>query len=271
MNRTTVAVPTSTVLNEPGLLLRTIKTYQIIRFSSIFGVERIIFYNDGYTDPNEHRRILILISKIHRYLTTPPYLRRKMIPIDPDLRYIGALPPLRLKAFSVSRKPRKGEVRLGLIINNGKVDVGLGEPYRIAGGKCPGKNNIVAVRILSPREKLAECTDRKMYRGPLLDEANSILDAIDKYRGDSNTIIATSRLGVKPSVEALRGIKGNLLILFGSPKHGLKDIIGKHGVKLEEIADYIWNTIPGQKVKTIRTEEALIITLGIINMFLRRG
>jgi len=56
-------------------------------------------------------------------------------------------------------------------------------------------------------------------------------------------------------------------ILFGSPKYDLFEISEQEGIDLSKFIDYTWNTVPGQKVVSVRTEEALIITLGVVNAF----
>ncbi|MEM4532497.1 MAG: putative RNA uridine N3 methyltransferase [Desulfurococcaceae archaeon] len=40
----------------------------------------------------------------------------------------------------------------------------------------------------------------------------------------------------------------------------------RENIVLENVFDYVWNTIPRQGVKTVRTEEALISTLAILNI-----
>ncbi|MEM1555106.1 MAG: putative RNA uridine N3 methyltransferase, partial [Desulfurococcaceae archaeon] len=62
--------------------------------------------------------------------------------------------------------------------------------------------------------------------------------------------------------------KDSLLILFGSPKHGLYELASAEGFSLEEKVNVVWRTIVNQMVKTVRTEEALIGTLTVINMFI---
>ena len=56
------------------------------------------------------------------------------------------------------------------------------------------------------------------------------------------------------------------IILFGSPSAGLYEILELEGLNLDEIADFVVNTIPLQGVETVRTEEAIFVTLGILNI-----
>ncbi|ABN70113.1 Protein of unknown function DUF171 [Staphylothermus marinus F1] len=266
-----VALPTSILSTESSLLLKTIKTYQVIRYSSIFGVSEIVFFRDPFTDFSQHRKYSVLIEKIWRYLLTPPYLRRKLIPKDPDLKFVGLLPPLRLSTFDVSRNGRVGEKRLGLIYrekNKLLADIGLPRPYRIEAGNCkPG--DIGYVEIVDVNTRRAICLDVEPYRGPILAFADSLQEVLEEYRKTVDLIIATSKYGKIPSHKELAGVKGKtIIILFGGPHRGLYDIAKKEGFILENKVDKVWNTIPEQMVKTIRSEEALISTLAVVNMFI---
>ncbi len=275
MRKLVVAVPTSTIVNEPGLLLKTLKIYQFIRYVSIFGVDELVFYNDGYIVTARHEEASRIIEKVWRYLLTPPYLRRKIIPLDKDLRYVGLLPPLRLEVFDVSQEPRSGEKRLGLVIKRGNrilVDAGLHKPLRLE-RPCGRVGDIILVEITDPETGIAVCIDDDTYRGPILGFEDSFTGLLKAYPSTSYTLIATSRHGRVPAQEELIELSqhSGILIIFGSPKHGLYEIARKAGIKLREAVKYIWNTIPCQRVRTIRTEEAVLITLGIVNMFLRRS
>ncbi len=57
------------------------------------------------------------------------------------------------------------------------------------------------------------------------------------------------------------------LIVFGSYKEGVGEMITREGRRVEEVFDYILNTVPEQGTATVRTEEAIISTLAIFNIF----
>jgi len=82
--------------------------------------------------------------------------------------------------------------------------------------------------------------------------------------------IATSKYGAPFSeleekiVEKWKGAE-NILIAFGSPTRGLYEIARQEGLNLDQIVDFIVNTIPGQRTETVRTEEALIASLAVFN------
>ena len=83
--------------------------------------------------------------------------------------------------------------------------------------------------------------------------------------------IATARLGDKfNDVAGAIGKKWStaqhILVAFGAPSRGLHEIAKEEGAKLEAIVDFVVNTIPEQGTATVRTEEALLASLAILNV-----
>jgi predicted SPOUT superfamily RNA methylase MTH1 len=56
------------------------------------------------------------------------------------------------------------------------------------------------------------------------------------------------------------------LILFGAPARGLHEIAKDEGSNLNSLVDFVLNTVPGQGTETVRTEEALMATLAVLNI-----
>jgi predicted SPOUT superfamily RNA methylase MTH1 len=56
------------------------------------------------------------------------------------------------------------------------------------------------------------------------------------------------------------------MVAFGSPKIGLQEILGKEGITATSVFDMFLNTIPHQETLTVRTEEAIAITLATLNL-----
>jgi predicted SPOUT superfamily RNA methylase MTH1 len=92
------------------------------------------------------------------------------------------------------------------------------------------------------------------------------------YSPEWDLTIATSKLGVTIGEvsEAIHGRwseAGKTLIVFGSYKEGVGEIMERQGRRIEEAFDYIVNTVPDQGTATVRTEEAVHATLAIFNIF----
>jgi predicted SPOUT superfamily RNA methylase MTH1 len=265
-----VALPTSILSVEQTPLLKAIKVHQVARWTSIFGVYEVIFYKEpstGYSEFQEHERF---IRAYWSYFFTPPYLRRLLIPRNLILKYVGALPPIRLITFNVSKKPRTGEIRAGYVYRdiNGKLYAHIGDktPYLVL-NNC--EEGLRALSVISTEGKIVECIEERPYFGPQLAFHSSLLEVLTEAERTSHCIIATDKKGEPPSSNTLcNTCRGEVTVLFGSPKYDLFEISQQEGISLQEYVDYVWNTIPEQRVVSVRTEEALIITMGIINMYL---
>jgi predicted SPOUT superfamily RNA methylase MTH1 len=57
----------------------------------------------------------------------------------------------------------------------------------------------------------------------------------------------------------------SIIALFGGPKRGLSELVSREQSLLKQHVDFWVNTIPDQGTETVRLEEALLISLGILN------
>ncbi len=261
-----VAIPLSVISNEPGLLKKTIKLGIIARFLSIFRVDTLCIYLDPYGDIRDKD----VVKTILDYLLTPPYLRKKIHPLTPLLRYAGMLPPLQIPSHGYSED---SSIREGLIVDCrgdlAYVDVGLEDTIKVRVDRCR-KGERLLVKAESKSE--GSPVDRsEVYSGFSLRFFNSLKLLLSSY---SNALrIATSKYGA-PIASVINNIvenarsQGELLIVFGGPKQGIYELCEFEGIKPDSSFHYIVNTIPLQGVHTIRTEEAIAATLAILNMYI---
>ena len=268
-----VALPSSILSVEHSLLMKSIRIHQVARWTSIFNVVEVVFYKEPSTLINEFKKHVELIEDHWKYFFTPPYLRKRLVPLKPSLKHVGSLPPIRLNIFNVDKKPRKNEKRLGYVYRgrDGALLALIGDtvPYRVIDGDCEKKQDLALLLVVDVDEYAVKCIDEPVYRGPLLKFKSSLREVVDEYRKVS-VIIATDRKGEYVKSDIVNKLRGSdLLLLFGSPKYDLFEISNQEGFRIEDYVDYVWNTVPGQQVVTVRTEEALIITLGVLNTFLR--
>jgi hypothetical protein len=92
---------------------------------------------------------------------------------------------------------------------------------------------------------------------------------LEKSRG--SLIVATSRYGdmiekLLPSLREAWMSSSRVIVAFGSPREGLREILMKEGIDIREAADFVINTIANQGVQVVRTEEAIIATLALLNI-----
>jgi predicted SPOUT superfamily RNA methylase MTH1 len=127
----------------------------------------------------------------------------------------------------------------------------------------------VTVRIYSRRPlkvQLVKRSDVPQYWGYDVRTADTLHNALET----DGLRIATSRTGQTLTCEKLSEIKSKtrdkVTIAFGSPSRGLEQLLHDEGHKLEEHSDCVVNSIPNQGTATVRTEEAIYITLGLLNL-----
>jgi predicted SPOUT superfamily RNA methylase MTH1 len=272
-----IAIPASVVSDTPHLREKTSKIGLVGRAAAIFRVDEIIVYSDS---PKTNQRAdMDLIATLLVYMETPQYLRKRLFKIRPELQYAGILPPLRTPHHPLNRKTKNlktGEYREGVTLSRTKegtlIDIGVEQPALILNKQLLMEKRYT-VKITKVEERVeVEMVNRdeiSMYWGYVVTMERHSLGRLVRSRGFDLTV-ATSKRGV-PFVNVAEKMaeKWNkartVLIAFGAPAQGLYEIIKNEGFNLDEIVDFVVNTIPMQGTETVRTEEALIASLAILN------
>jgi len=273
-----IAVPASLVSDTPHLRERTTRIGLVGRVAAIFRVEEVLIYADrhGLVDQRDDGELAALILS---YMETPQYLRRQLFPRVDALRYAGILPPLRTSHHplgSTIRSLREGELREGLVLKDRRgerlIDVGVETPLRYAGTEPPGSRVTarITLREGAPQAEPAPRGVRGLYRGYSATFVNKPLGALVQQSG-ADLAIATSRYGtpigsVKEALSERLKAARSVLVLFGSPKEGLREILARESLTMETLAVLAVNMVPGQGTETVRTEEAILISLAVINL-----
>ena len=97
-------IPSSLTIDARDLRSKTLKIGQIARAASVFCVDQIVIFRDPGLDEAD------FIEKILLYANTPQYLRKRLFPLTDDLRYAGAIPPLRTPHHPVDATNGASEV-----------------------------------------------------------------------------------------------------------------------------------------------------------------
>ena len=271
-----IAIPASIVEDTPHLREKTYKIGQIGRASSIFRVEQIIIYSDK-TGRNQAKEA-DLVASILTYMDIPQYLRKMLVKIDPQLSFVGILPPLRSPHHLFSKKQEElkvGMFRQGTIIDskNGHslVDIGVGKPVIIE--ESLTKRQMITVKLTIIGEKLTAVkldeSEIRIYWGFNVTVTKLPLAESTKKIG-FDLIISTSKYGDKitevfPQLKIAWKKSKKALVPFGSPTQGLKEILTKEGLEMLEYSDFTINMIPNQGVETVRSEEAVFSSLSLLN------
>ncbi len=273
-SRIVVHVPSSVVNVEKGVLKKTFIVGLLGRACGIFRVDVI----DIYVDPDSSLEEALFIKKILEYMITPSYLRKYLVSLDKDLRGVGVLPPLATPNQPSHEILSRRHFREALVIDLQKdiiyLEAGLGDMIHAyldrenlrnirKGDRVVievENNNIVSI---TPREEFM----KRFYWIFQVSVSKNLRESLRKFK---NLIIISSRKGeylddrvVKKLIELYD--RGDLSIVFGSPTRDPDEIADIEGWDIGKEASLVINTAPLQGVRSIRTYEALYITLSLIN------
>ncbi|KAJ1527660.1 hypothetical protein ONE63_007622 [Megalurothrips usitatus] len=288
-----IAVPGSILDNAPSLELRTYLAGQIARAACVFKVDEIIVYDDvgirdnttaktevclsdsGETRPT--RKCCAQLARILQFLECPQYLRKDFFPFHRDLDYAGLLNPL--DAPHHMRQDDDCRFREGVIhaqpAHNGSwAEVGLRQRVKLDIPLKPGIRVTVEMlpncpeakhprgRVVSPKLPQIETG---IYWGYSVRIANSLNAVFTEcpFKEGYDVSIGTSERG-EPVETASLPSHQHVLVVFGGLE-GLEgavesdDVLNVDDPKV--LFDYYLNTCPDQGSRTIRTEEAILISL----------
>ncbi|MCJ7507010.1 RNA methyltransferase [Candidatus Bathyarchaeota archaeon] len=274
--RLSVAIPSSFVSDIPHLREKTVRVGLLARAAAIFRVDEILIYRStAQADSKEARFLKTILS----YLETPQYLRKRVFPLSQDMQYVGVLPPLRTPHHPISKASENGSTayREGIVVASEKnwaiVEVGLADEVRLEGSSLR-KATRVTVRIektgQGERFSVVSREEVPFYWGYNVSVSERALGETLKRRSDE-LIILTSRYG-DPLLQRMEDLKRELseasriLVVFGSPQEGIAEILSRERLKPLDFTDIILNMFPNQGTVTVRTEEAVYATLGILNV-----
>jgi len=274
-----IAIPASVISDTPHLREKTSKIGLIGRAAAIFQVDEIIVYPDS-SRKSKQRREADVIAVLLEYMETPQYLRKRLFKLDPRLQFAGILPPLRTHHHPLTRKSedlKVGDYREGVTLSRAKegvlVDIGVEHPVLMRETHWAlGKR--LTLQIVKAGERVEVQTLSK--------------DEIPYYWGYAHTVekhsfgklvesgkfdltIATSKIGAR-FMEVAEKIAekwknaDRTLVAFGAPTRGLHEIVSDEGANLNDIVDFVVNMVPEQGTETVRTEEALLASLAILNV-----
>lgn len=268
-----IAIPDSCLIDSQSILDKSYKIAQISRACSIFCVKKIIVYHDRSTKTEKIDKKIV--KTILEYLDTPPYLRKRIYPKMWMLKHAGTLPPIKSPhhmTLNDINQIKDGDVRFGFVIKQNDilyVDVGLESLINYRGSQIGKK---VLVKITKNEQLMADDVSKYNldgYWGYDVQFADSLSTILDDPK---MIVLMTSVQGVhftKHVSDLINKIKlsKNLIVIFGSPKFGLRKILELENKKISD-TNNLFNMFPHQGTQTVRLEEAILGTLSIINNYL---
>ncbi|MCW3996101.1 MAG: RNA methyltransferase [Candidatus Bathyarchaeota archaeon] len=280
-NGLSIAIPASIISDTPHLREKTSKVGLLGRAGAIFRVNEIIVYPDN-AKVDQHRD-LHFIALLLNYMETPQYLRKTLFKLEPDLQYVGILPPLRTPHHPISGKTKHlkiGEYREGLVLSEAKeglmVEIGVQQPALLR-HKQFSVGERLTVQIINIGDKVevqaVNKDDIPAYWGYSVREEKRSIGQIIKDERFGLTI-ATARIGdnfidVAQSIGEKWLGSQHVLVAFGAPSRGLHEIAADEGLILRKLVDFVVNTVPAQGTVTVRTEEAIFASLAVFNVYFK--
>ena len=273
-----VFIPVSILSTEHRLDLKTLTLGQVIRFCSIFRVSDIVFY----MDPHASKDDLELCKVVSDYLLTPPYIRKLAIPRRRELRFVGILPPLSIPTHAISKNESVGSVRKGYVLEcHGEeclAHVGLDKPCLFRNHFGANVGSIVLLRVESVEKDRYVCTQLEeseidAYLGPKIHFFDRLARGVSKLcRGGLMVEFTKSGLPPQEVLDRIPQSVAKVCAVFGSPKMDVSEILRlEEGVDVPTLALSISSkhiavdAVVDQGVKSIRTVEALCISLAVLN------
>lgn len=249
-------------------------------------MEEIIIFHDVLNKKSEKDYVNFFVSNL-QYLETPQYLRKFLFPKSEDLMASGIMNPLEsshhlridqwcpYREGVVLNRPVKDNegswVNIGLY-KDCKIDKKLEEKTRLT-IKLKEKDfdpklkfyNGEVVSMTEPKEKCG------LYWGYVVRVVENFNEVFENsfYEEGYDLIIGTSDKGQNYEEADYRKFKNfnHCLILFGGLQ-GIEGILESDEAYKESNPDNIFNlnlnTCIGQGLRTIRTEEAIMISLAVL-------
>ena len=273
-----IAIPSNILEDCQSLSAKSQKLSLIARSASIFQIKKIHIYKVKRKDESK------FISLLLNYLVTPQYLRKKSFPISDDLKFAGALPPLKIPSHLVSKELSSftnSQPRQGLILkyiqktNSSIIDLGLSK-LGILHGKFPIGHIITVVPFGFHSNKfisVKQSTPNK-YWGYEVNIVNSFSILSESSNFDFKIITTKSGENIHHIYDSLFNsvntkMRMKILLVFGSPTNGVLELLKKEKIFINFNDFLLLNLFPNQAVETIRSEEAILGTLSIINMMIK--
>ncbi|BBG27161.1 hypothetical protein IC007_1693 [Sulfuracidifex tepidarius] len=236
------------IFDKKDLRYVTEKFSFIIRILSIFRVSNVTWVNDIGIES-----LTRLIHSLYEYSILPPYLKKELS-MRRELKYVGLLSPLNLPSHPRKAEPIEGELRFG---SKGNFGLEITSPCR----------DCEIMMVDSIKKQGIKYPSYVQYSGP----TQKIIDKEDLCPSLSGFVIVGSRNGENP-MECLHQIRrkydnGGTTLIIGPPKGKIIRIVNDCSNKNDLDVNY-YNFVPKQGVRDVRAEEALAISLSVLNVII---
>ncbi|XP_078082330.1 putative methyltransferase C9orf114 homolog isoform X2 [Mustelus asterias] len=288
-----VALPGSVLDNAQSPALRTYLAGQIARACTVFCVDEIVVFDEQGEDvksvEGEFKGIgkkgqaSVQLARILQYLECPQYLRKYYFPKHQDLQFAGILNPLdsphhmRMNEVSEYREgvvvERLSGPSRGSFVDCGtrkevQIDRKLQAGLRVTVQMCKNENSESKIwkgTVVAPH---VPRTEAGLYWGYTVRLASSLSAVFTEcpFKDGYDLSVGTSERGSNVDNAALPSFE-HLLVVFGGLQGLEASVDFDQNLNVTDpsvLFHHYFNTCPGQGSRTIRTEEAILITLSIL-------
>ncbi|NXR11652.1 CI114 methyltransferase, partial [Semnornis frantzii] len=295
-----VALPGSILNNAQSLELRTYLAGQIARACAIFCVDEVVVFDeDGegaktvegdFKGIGRRGKACVQLARILQYLECPQYLRKSFFPKHEDLQFAGLLNPLDTPHHM--RLDEECLYREGVVLDKpskpGKgsfVNCGMKKDVEIDKKLTPGLR--VTVQLEKPKQPEGKVrkgsvvssqhprTASGLYWGYSVRLASCLSAVFSEcpFKEGYDLSIGTSERG-SPLDQATFPSFRHALIIFGGLEGLEAGVDADPNLEVTDpslLFDFYLNTCPSQGSRTIRTEEALLISLSALRPHLEEA
>ncbi|XP_061434750.1 putative methyltransferase C9orf114 homolog [Lethenteron reissneri] len=281
-----LALPGSILENAQSAELRSYLAGQVARALTIFAVDEVVVFDEQGADrksaedespgAGKHGYGSVQLARILQYLECPQYLRKAFFPKHKDLQYAGLLNPV--DSPHHMRRDEESPYREGVVLEHrgapgasASANCGLYKEVTIDRKLQPGTRVTVqmegnsAGRVVAPH---VPRTRAGIYWGYTVRLASGLGDVFTEcpFKGGYDLTIGTSERGASVDDVSLPPFR-HLLLVFGGLQGLESSLASDRRLRVAEpslLFHLYLNTCPGQASRTIRTEEAILISLAML-------
>ncbi|KAK3524597.1 hypothetical protein QTP70_029919 [Hemibagrus guttatus] len=286
-----VALPGSVLDNAQSPELRTYLAGQIARACAVFCVDEVVVFDEQEEDTKgtvegefkgvgKRGQACVQLARILQFLECPQYLRKAFFPKHHDLQFAGLLNPL--DSPHHMRIDEESNFREGVVVDRpckaGKgsfVNCGMRKEVQIDKQLQPGlrvtvrldKNQTTESRVYKGVVVAPQVprTEGGLYWGYSVRLASCLSAVMTEcpFKDGYDLTIGTSEKGSNADDATLPPFR-HLLVVFGGLQGLEASVDADTNLDVTDpsvLFDLYLNTCPGQGSRTIRTEEAILISL----------
>ncbi|OCT72705.1 hypothetical protein XELAEV_18035688mg [Xenopus laevis] len=287
-----VALPGSIMDNAQSPELRTYLAGQIARACAIFCIDEIVIFDEtgegsksvegDFEGVGKKGQACVQLARILQYLECPQYLRKSFFPKHPDLQFAGLLNPL--DSPHHVRMDEESEYREGVVLDRPTksskgsfVNCGMRKEVQIDKQLQAGVRVTVHLQqenveqrvqkgiVVSPQHPRTEGGLYWGYRVRLASCLSAVFTECP-FKDGYDLTMGTSEHGSNVETVSLPDFR-HAVIIFGGLKGLEASVESDQNLDIAEpsiLFNHYLNTCPDQGSRTIRTEEAILISLAAL-------